>query len=368
VQRTLAQSSKLVIEDTIETRKVRGFRVLTDHIISPGNGLILFQGMQDHTAESIKSLEGMDCAWTEEAQTMSKRSLTLLRPTIRAPGSELWFSWNGRRKQDAVDEFLVANKPDNAIVVKANWRDNPWFTPELEAERLLDLEKYPDQYPHVWEGEYVQIIEGAYYAQMLKDAEREGRICNVSRDPIMQLRAIWDIGGPSKRADAMAITLAQYVDREIRVLDYIEGVGQVLGYYINELRAKGFGQALCVLPHDGVATHADNPSGRSVEDQLKQAGFSTKVIKNQGAGAAMQRVAVARRMFPRIWFNKTTTGPLRDALGWYHEKRDEDRNVGLGPEHDWSSNGSDSFGLMCVDYEEPRKTIEAPLQPRVSIV
>jgi phage terminase large subunit len=122
------------------------FQVLHDRIITPGGGLIIFVGMADSTAESIKSLEGFRIAWVEEAQTLSARSLSLLRPTIRAPGSQIWFSWNPRRKSDAVDEFLRAKKPpDNAIVVQANWTENPWFPEVLNQERLLDLEAYPER-------------------------------------------------------------------------------------------------------------------------------------------------------------------------------------------------------------------------------
>ena len=130
------------------------FRVLYDRIVTPGDGLIIFQGMVDATAESIKSLEGYNIAWVEEAQTLSQRSLALLRPTLRADGSEIWFSWNPRRKSDAVDQFLRGARPDNAIVVKANWRDNPWFSSVLEGERHLDLSKLPDRYHHTWEGDY----------------------------------------------------------------------------------------------------------------------------------------------------------------------------------------------------------------------
>ena len=147
VQKTLAQSSKRLIEDKIAAMGVRHlFRVYTDKIETPGGGLIIFNGMQDHNADSIKSLEGFKRAWIEEAQNLSPRSLTLLRPTIRAEGSEIWASWNARRKSDAIDEFLRAKKPANAIVVKANWRDNPFFPKVLEEERRLDLALYPDRY------------------------------------------------------------------------------------------------------------------------------------------------------------------------------------------------------------------------------
>ena len=177
VQKTLAQSAKLLIENKIQEFGVGSqFRVLYDRIETPGGGLIIFQGMVDATAESIKSLEGYNIAWVEEAQTLSNRSLALLRPTIRAEGPEIWFSWNPRRKSDAVDQFLHGARPDNAIVVKANWRDNPWFPSVLEEERHLDLEKFPDRYHHVWEGDYAKAFEGAYFAAVLAEARKQGRV------------------------------------------------------------------------------------------------------------------------------------------------------------------------------------------------
>lgn len=353
VQKTLAQSSKLLIEDKIKALGHSDqFNPLNDRIITPGDGLILFQGMQDHTAESIKSLEGFNAAWIEEAQTLSQRSLSLLRPTIREPGSEIWASWNPRRKSDAIDEFLRAKKPDDAVVVQANWRDNPWFPEVLEAERKLDLERYPERYGHIWEGEYATAFEGAYFARQLTACKAEGRICRVSADPILPVRAFWDLGGSGQHADAMAIWICQWVGQEIRMLDYIEGVGQVLGYYTAELRQRGWQKAICQLPHDGV--NENNVTGKRLEQHLREAEFDVPPpIKNQGRGAAKMRIEALRRLFPKIWFNEATTEPGRDALGYYHERKDEDRNVGLGPEHDWSSHAADAAGLMAIAYEDP---------------
>lgn len=352
VQKTLAQSSKRLIEAKIGELGVgREFKIFNDKIETPGDGIIIFQGMQDHTAESIKSLEGFKRAWIEEAQTLSHRSLSLLRPTIRADGSEIWASWNPRRKSDAIDDFLRAKKPDGSVVVQANWRDNPWFPKELEAERKLDLQLYPDRYEHIWEGDYAKAFEGAYFARALAEAKNEGRIGRVSADPLLPIRAFWDLGGSGATADAMAIWIVQFVGQEIRVLDYIEGVGQVLAYYVNELRSKGYGKAICILPHDGV--NENNISGKRYEDHVRDAGFDVEVVKNQGRGAAMMRIEAVRRVFPKVWFNETTTEAGRDALGYYHEKKDEQRNVGLGPEHDWSSHGADAFGLMAISYEGP---------------
>jgi phage terminase large subunit len=309
--------------------------------------------MQDFNAESIKSLEGFKRAWIEEAQTLSERSLALLRPTIRAEGSEIWASWNARRKSDAIDDFLRARNPPGAVVVKANWRDNPFFPAVLEEERKLDLALYPDRYEHIWEGDYARALEGAYFARQLAEAKAEGRIGVVARDPLLSIRAFFDLGGSGASADAMAIWIVQWVAHEIRVLDYIEGVGQVLAYYVGELRTRGWSETICVLPHDGIAENSI--TGKKYKDHLADAGFETMVVPNQGRGAAMMRIEAVRRLFPRIWFSEGTTEAGRDALGYYHEKKDEARGVGLGPEHDWSSHASDAFGLMCVAYEEPRK-------------
>jgi phage terminase large subunit len=158
----------------------------------------------------------------------------------------------------------------------------------------------------------------------------------------------------------MAIWIVQWVGQQIIVLDYIEGVGQVLAYYIQELRKRGWGEALVYLPHDGV--NENNITGKRYEDHIREAGFSVEVIKNQGKGAAMMRIEAVRRLFSRMWFNETQTEAGRDALGYYHERKDETRNVGLGPEHDWSSHGADAFGLMAIAYEEPRGPANKPLQ------
>ena len=356
VQKTLAQSSKHLIETKIAALGVASeFNITKEAIETPGGGVILFQGMQDHTAESIKSLEGCRIAWCEEAQTLSSHSLSLLRPTIRAENSELWFSWNPRRKSDAVDQFLRAAKPATAIVVQANWRDNPWFPPVLESERKFDLANYPDRYDHIWEGGYVKALEGSYYGALLAAAKAQGRIGKVSADPLLPLRAFWDIGGAGDNADAMAIWIAQFVGQEIRVLDYIEGLGQPLGYYTDVLRQRGYERVVCHLPHDGV--NSNNITGKQFKDHLADAGFSVPPpTPNQGRGAAMMRIEAARRIFPKCWFNANSTEAGRDALGYYHERKDDNRQIGLGPDHDWSSHCADAFGLMAICYEEPART------------
>ena len=358
IQNTLKESSKRLIEDKLAAfglGSAHGFGVYKELISTPGDGIISFSGMQDHTAESIKSLEGYRVAWVEEAQSLSSRSLQLLRPTIRTEDSELWFSWNPRRKTDAVDQLLRGPAlPTGASVVRANWADNPRFPAVLEQERQDCLRVTPEQYGHIWEGEYATVLEGAYYAASLNKARQEGRIGRVPADPLMTLRAFVDIGGTGARADSFVIWIAQFIGKEIRVLDYYEAVGQPLATHLNWMRERGYtpDRAQFWLPHDGA--QQDKVYAVSYESALRQAGYRVDVVLNQGRGAAKARIEAGRRLFGSMWFDRERTQPGLDALGWYHEKKDEARNIGLGPEHDWASHGADAFGLMCVAYEEPK--------------
>lgn len=329
-----------------------------DKYVRTKNKLIdfAFIGLR-HNLDSIKSKALIRLLWVDEADPVSEVAWQKADPTVREDGAEIWVTWNPERKNSATHRRFRIDPPADAKIVELNWRDNPWFSDWLNKKRLADMEKRPDTYQHIWEGDFATVAEGAYYAECLNEAKTSGRITNISVDPLIQLRAYWDIGGSGAKADANAIWICQFVDRTIRVLDYIEGQGQVLGYYTSELRKRGYGSATCYLPHDGV--NANSVTGKRYADHLADAGFDVPPpIPHQGPGAAMQRIEASRRLFPRIWFDAGRTEPGRDALGNYHEKRDDERNVGLGPEHDWSSHAADAFGLMCIDYTEPKPRIE----------
>jgi len=357
VQKSLKESAKRLIEDQLAKYglgEADGFKVFREVIQTPGDGLIIFQGMADHTAESIKSLEGIDVAWVEEAQSLSARSLQLLRPTIRKDNSEIWFSWNPRRKTDPVDVMLRGREvPTDAVTVRANWSDNPWFPSVLEQERLDCLRSQPDQYPHTWEGEYATVLTGAYYAKQLAEAKLQGRIGRVAADPLLPIRLVADIGGTGRLSDSFVFWAVQFVGREIRWLNHYEAQGQEVGHHLNWMRANKYepDRAKVVLPHDG--SKPGDVYRISYKSAFEDAGYDVDVIENQGAGAAMLRVEALRRVFPLCWFNADTTQGGLDALGWYHEKVDETRNIGLGPDHDWSSHSSDAAGLVAVVYEAP---------------
>lgn len=370
VQKDLAQSSKLLLESRLShfgIGEADGFKVRKELIETPGDGIIIFKGMNDYTADSIKSLEGFKRGWWEEAQTATLHSLNLYRPTLRADGSERWFSWNPRKKNDPVDLMLRGSaQPTGSVVVKANWRDNPWFTTDLELERQDCLRQQPEQYEHIWEGGYVKVLDGAYFGACINTARAAGRMGRVSADPLLTHRAFFDIGGTGARADAVAIWIVQMVGLEVRVLDYYEAVGQPLATHVEWMMGRGYNPKRCQiwLPHDGE--QGDKVFDTSYQSALKAAGYDVTVVPNQGKGAAKKRIEAARRWFPSCSFNEPADAILLpdgsysnptcaaglEALGWYHEKKDDKRGIGLGPEHDWSSHGSDAFGLMCCCIEQ----------------
>ena len=315
-----------------------------------------FTGL-DRNVDSVKSKSRILLCWVDEAEPVTEDAWMKLIPTLREEDSELWVTWNRERKKSATN-LRFGNSPDpRTKIVEINWRDNPWFPAILDRVRIKDKAERPDQYEHVWEGAFKTVIEGAYYAQQLTAAKEQGRITVVPEDPLFTIRIHCDIGGTGKKADAFTMQADQFIGRSINILNYYEAVGQPIGHHLDWLRKNRYtpARATIVLPHDGD-TH-DKVYDVSYKSAFEAAGYDVDIIPNQGTGAAMMRVEAGRRWFPRIWFNEATTGPLRDALGWYHEKRDEQRSIGLGPEHDWASHGADGFGLMAVTYEEPKTSL-----------
>lgn len=314
-----------------------------------GSVEFLFMGLRRNIT-SLKSTANILGCWVDEAEEVPEDSWVTLIPTVREHDSEIWVTWNPKRKNSATHQRFRENPPDNAKIIRINYNDNPWFPGVLEMERQSDLERRAEIYSYIWDGDFLVTHSGAYFAKGLQEAKDQGRIGVVGADKLMTLRAYWDIGGTGAKADACAIWLAQFVGKEVRVLGYYEARGQELAVHVQWLRDNGMDNAEMVLPHDGASN--DKVFAVSYDSSLRAAGFKTRVIKNMGAGAANKRIEAVRRAMPQVWFNEETTEAGRDALGAYHPKRDETRGIDLGPEHDWASHGADAFGLMAVDYLE----------------
>jgi phage terminase large subunit len=364
IQKNISESVKQLLDDQIELLGLGDYFESLDTEIrgKRTDTLFTFHGLW-RNPKGLKSMEGYDWFWGEEASAFSQTSIRTLIPTLRKETSRFIWTWNPEYEHDPIDRMFrgAQGPPPNSIVRRVGWEDNPWFPRVLREAKDHDYATDPDMAEHVWGGDYVKAIEGAYYAKQLRAAREQGRVTALQFDPNFQVLAYWDLG----HSDATAIWIVQRVENRVHMLDYCEGVGQAPGYYMNWLRANGYEGAMCVLPHDGASVHPDNPLAMSYESQMRAAGFPVKVVANQGKGAAMQRIDAARRLFPSVWFNEDPTRPGVRALGHYHEKRHEERNVGLGPEHDWSSHAADAFGLMAIDYRPPSESISVRLAPRM---
>lgn len=230
VQKSLDQSVKRLLEDRIQQLGVGAyFRVLNTHIETGRDGRILFQGMQNHTAESIKSLEGYSRAWVEEAQSLSQRSLDLLRPTIREPDSELWFSWNPRFPTDPVDAFMRGpHPPEGAVVVQTTYRDNPWFAEPLVSEMASDQRRDPEKYAHVWLGDYERHAEARVFKNWrVEDVQAPpmttfywGADWGFASDPTVLIRC-W-VDGRRLYIDREAYAVGCEIDHTPALFDQIE--------------------------------------------------------------------------------------------------------------------------------------------------
>lgn len=325
-----------------------------------------FCGLDKKTINSLKSTAKILLLWADEAEPITDKCWDIVIPTLRQEDSELWVTWNPARKNSPTDRRFRQTKDPRYKVIELNYRDNPMFPDILERQRQRWLKNDPDSYNHIWEGAYATAIKGAYFTKQLADMRASGRLCRVGIDPNMKRRLFADIGGTGRNSDAFVFWGAQFIGREIRVHHYYEQVGQEVGHHLIWMRKHGYQpeNTEIFLPHDG-ATH-DKVFNVSYQSAFEKAGYSVTVVPNQGKGAAISRINAARRIFPSVWMNNTTidvespddvpndaaTEPGIEALGWYHEKWDEERDVGLGPEHDWASHGADGFGLMAVVAED----------------
>lgn len=341
--------------------------------IKSRDGLIWFSfaGL-DRNINSVKSKGRILLCWVDEAEPVTEEAWNILEPTLREEGdgwnAELWVTWNPARKASPVESRFRYSQDKTIKGCFINWKDNPKFPAKLERQRLRDLNERPDQYPHIWDGEYATAIAGAYYAQHLQKAKEEGRICNVAFDPLFRVKVFCDLGGTGAKADAFAMWPSQWVGKQILTRDHYEVQGQPLYAHIQYLHSKGYKpeNTDIWLPHDGDTN--EKVIDTSFKKAFEDAGYNVEVVPNQGKGAAKQRVEATRRRFPLIWFDEKTTEGGRLALGWYHEKIDEVRGIGLGPCHDWASHSSDAFGLMCSAYQEPSIWGNAPLNyPKLSV-
>jgi phage terminase large subunit len=350
LQKSIKDSSHKIIADTIERAGFKDyFEVGETFIRHKYNGSdFIFKGIRHNSAE-IKSTEGIDICWVEEAQKTSKKSLDVLIPTIRAAGSELWFTFNPEDDEDEVyKRFVLNNPPPTAKVIKVDWLDNPFFPKELDAERLFCQQTNPNDYAHIWEGETVKIAEGSYYAKELQDLRNKGRITACPYNPAFPVDTFWDIGF----SDYTSIWFVQRVGLEFRLIDFFQNNGEHPAYYGKELKSKGYFYRTHYLPHD--AKHTKFGMTKSIEEQLSEflQGDYTYTKASFGINSD---ISATRAFIARCVFDEVQCEDGLKMLKNYRKKWNEEKNSFEDkPFHDWASHASDAFRYLAMEFIDER--------------
>ncbi|MCC7462105.1 MAG: PBSX family phage terminase large subunit [Gammaproteobacteria bacterium] len=344
VQKSISESVHQLLRDQVAAMGLSSHYEVQQQYIRGVNGTqIAFHGLSGQTASSIKSFEGIDICWLEEAQTISKRSWDLLEPTIRAEGSEIWASFNPDMDTDETYRRFVVNPPDDALVVQIGWQDNPWRSKALDSARERMAREAPDDYAHIYGGQCRPAIEGAIYFGEVSSLRQAGRLCNVPYDPMLKVHVVADLGFN----DFMSLILVQRLASEIRIIRYIEDRMRTIPSYSEELRALNLNWGKVWLPHDARAktlTSSSNPLGASAEEQFRKLGWDVEIVENVEIEQGIRKV---REVFPRLYMDKTNASELLNRLGRYRRRVNSEGQAST-PLHDDESHGADGMRYVSL--------------------
>ena len=341
IQRSIRQSVHQLLTDQIQALGLGPFyEVLESEIRGINGSLFSFTGLANNTVESIKSFEGVQIVWCEEAQTISRKSWDILIPTIRKPDSEIWVSFNPNIDTDNTYQRYVVEPPENAKVVKVNWQDNPWFPQVLEDERQHSLKTNPD-YANIWEGDCKAAVDGAIYSNEIREAQEGNRITTVPYDPMMKVHVVMDLGWN----DSMSVILCQKGISDLRIIGYIEDDHRTLDSYSAQLKNLSYNWGTMFLPHDGQSK--DFKHGISAEEIMKKLGWDIRIVPKADIESGIK---LARMNFHRIYFDKSAQR-LVECLKNYRRSINSATNEPGAPLHDEYSHGADAFRYLCTSIE-----------------
>jgi phage terminase large subunit len=353
IQKSISESVHQLLRDQIEALGLSHHYTITANAIVGKNGTQFFFAGLKHNIDSIKSKEGIDVVWVEEAHSVSKRSWEKLIPTIRKPGSEIWVVFNPELDTDDTWRRFIVNGANDPRVLKIlmNWRDNDWFTGELEAERIALRQSDPDGYLTVYEGHCRQTLEGAIYAKELRAAQAEGRITTVPYDRSMPVFTAWDLGF----RDRTSIWFVQMIGFQYRIIDFCEAQRTSLEDWLKLLQQRGYLYDTHFLPHDG-----DNESmaSRSIATLMRNANHKVITLPRTAIADGINAV---RTVFPQCVFDQEKTADGLNNLRRY--TYDVHPDTGLwskNPKHDDHSHAADAFRYFAMSLKERPKT--APRQ------
>lgn len=346
-QNSITDSVHKLLTDQIYAMGLDGhYEIQQAKIVGRNGTSFSFEGIKNNTSK-IKSYEGIDYCWVEEAVKVSKSSWQVLIPTIRKSGSEIWITFNPELETDyTYTRFVKQSNPERAFVVKMNYRDNPWFPEELREEMEEEKKRDYDAYLNVWEGFCIQALEGAVYAKQLRRAQEENRICTVPWDREWPVDTFWDLG----RADSTAIWFAQRVAMQYRILGYFQdSLQDDVGYFLKEMQRRGYVYGTCHLPHDGKAKRLGTK--RTVEEQIRNAGYDVRIVPKQSLTDGINAVKL---ILPNCWFDESECEDGLAALRNYRY-RVIDGQLSDQPLHDWASDGADAFRYLALSMTGPKR-------------
>jgi phage terminase large subunit len=341
IQNTIAESVHRLLSDQIAAMGLADFYRIQDKVITGRNGSeFVFQGIRGLDVVKIKSFEGVDRVWVEEAQVVTKKSWDILEPTIRKPGSEIWVTFNPELDTDETWQRFVENAPGDAVVIEMNWRDNPWFPPELETLRKQWLARDPEGYETVWEGKCRPAVEGAIYRKEIETMTRDKRLRQVPYDPLLKAHTVWDLGWN----DLTSIIMVQRCGGELRIIDFIEESHQTLPDYVQQLKERKYNWGTDYLPHDGDSARLES-SGLSARDILTKLGRNVSIIPKGDVEAGIK---AARVVFGRCYFDKDKATGLVGHLKRYRRQINQTTLEPQGPLHDEHSHAADAFRYLTM--------------------
>ena len=355
-QTSLKDSVHKLLCDQIQALGLETFYDVTQATIRGKNGSEFnFVGLKNNVA-NVKSYEGVDICWVEEAQTVSRSSWNTLNPTIRKQDSEIWITFNPELETDETFQRFVVHAPDNAIVQKINWSDNPWFPNTLREEKDQLKARDLQAYNNVWEGLCRVTVDGAIFAEQMQQAEFDGRITKVPYDPTKPVHAVFDLGW----ADHTAIWFVQYIGLEIRLIRFLQDTQKTMTHYLATLQTFGYFYDTIWLPHDAQAKTLA-AAGMTIEEIVRNAGFKTRVLERV---PVVDSINAARTIFPKCYFDRENTADGLQCLRHYRYEVDPDtKQFGRTPLHDHYSHGADAFRYIALMVSEPRRSQRRQMQP-----
>lgn len=380
LQKSIKDSVHRLLKNQIHLLGLGGFYNATETAIKGINGTeFIFLGTK-HNPTEIKSLEGVDICWIEEAHAITEDSWDIIDPTIRKEGSEIWISYNTRFKYDTIHKmFVVDEPPPRSLVLKTSYKDNPYLTEVLEEQKNTMMDKDYEKYLNIWEGDLKQLATGAVFGKQITEIKKQGRQTYIPIQKNCEVYTFADVG----KKDPSAFWFMQQVGKEYRFIDYYENRLEDVDHYTMVIKTLKYNYGAHYMPHD--ADHDRLGMKRNIKEQFEDGGIKPICLVDRISEKVLA-IQLGREMLPNCWFHigKDQGRPLKECEGYIewldegmqtraqriergfeamcnyrYKYNDTDETYQKSPHHDWASNGADAFMQFAQGYSDEKTEYEA---------